>query len=635
MKTRWIPAVALACLLFAPFAARAVTDTWDGGGVNDLVTLNENWVDNTAPVSDIANTDLIFAGMTRLTPALVAPFSVRSITFNNTAGAFVTDGQPFLVGTGGIVNNDAQTMTLGNTFVRFSSVADATINAAVGGLTFPNTVTLPTNTLTVTGPASTSFGNISGSSALAKTGAGTMTWAPNLAVNLDLSIDGGTLTMAPDGTIDFFNRSSTIAVNGTSTFIINESLTLDGAQLTRSTEGAVNLAAGKTLTVQGGGDVAITGTYANTTASTITVTGAGSTLSTTSSLVLNGGSTLTVTADGDVTSGSTIQIGTTGNATAVMVDGAGSTFAGATLVLGANTNTGSLTFANNSAGTFTSIGLVPSPLGGATGMLSIESGADVTSNSLTIAMVSAANTGTVTVTGLGSTLSLATGSTIGAATGSSGTLNVNSGGVFNGGTGFTTVNPTGTINLDGGTLNLGGQLILNGTLAINGTGTIQGSGSLIKNGASTLALPNGNSYGGGTTLRGGTIIAGGISGALGSGDVTVESGAVKLTIRTGVLSAIDDTATLTLAGGGVPNVADNGFAELANGVNEILAGLILGGEIQRPGTYGSLLSPATFQSNEFFSGAGILTVIPEPGTASTLLGGFSGLVGLLRFRRRN
>src|SRR5687768_15448680 len=135
MKTRWILAVLIEALLLALPPARAVPDTWDGGGVNDLLTLDANWLDNSAPLSDLANTDLIFAGPVRLTPAVLAAFSARSITFNNTAGAFVIQGQPFDVGSFGIVNNDTQTMTFENR-VRFSGVANATINAAAGGLNF-------------------------------------------------------------------------------------------------------------------------------------------------------------------------------------------------------------------------------------------------------------------------------------------------------------------------------------------------------------------------------------------------------------------------------------------------------------------------------------------------------------------
>jgi fibronectin-binding autotransporter adhesin len=1107
MKTHRILALVIAAVLPLPFAARGVTDTWDGGGINDLLTLDDNWLDNSAPLSDLVQTDLIFAGSVRLTPAVLAAFSARSITFNNTAGAFVIEGQPFDVGSGGIVNSDTQTMTFDNR-VRFSGVADATINAVAGGLSFGNTVTGPSGTLTVAGGNPTRFTNFFTATRLNKLGAGTMTWSPTANAGIDLTIGGGTVTMGADGSPDLFTSSSSVAVNGTSTFNINESLTLDGAQVTRASGATLSVAAGKTFTMQNGGDAVITDTFTNNTASTIVVTGAGSTFSTTSFVTFNGGSTLNVTNGADVTSGGLVSIGLAGSAT-VTVDGTGSTLAGTSLVLGANSGTGNLTFTNNSGGTFTTIGLVTSAVGGASGTLNIESGSDITGTSLSVASATGVNTGTVTVTGAGSTLTLSganpagigsaslssgrlnvnssgtfnsgtglttvrptgtvsiaggvynsngnltidggrltrnsagilaldpgttltvqdggdvvidgefsnstastiavtgagstfstagilgiqngstlnvtaggrvdsgggtaaigtiggsgtvsvdgvgstltagslfsgqsglmgsvtfsngstgqfaliavdvsliagtngllaiqsgasvTGSelrvasasaansgivtiagsesaltltgaapaTIGALSASSGTLNVNTGGTFNSGTGLTTVNPTGTIsiaggiynsngdltinggqltrdaagaftmgsgrtltvqnggdafftvayvtttpstinvtgagstfstaaslnfghgsimnisaggsaalggagtanigvsggngtvtvdgngssltassaalgsngfdgaltfrngssgsflgmsvgssinadsvgtldiqsgakvdsgslnianqlaasrgivtitgtnsaltltgaatigaasastgtvnvqsggtfstgvgtssinatgtlNLDSGTLNLGGPLAVSGTMAITGTGAIEGTGSILKNGASTLTLPNSNSYAGGTSLRGGTIIAAAASGALGSGNVIVESGAVKLTIQTGVLSAIADSATLSLAGGGVPNVADNGFAELAAGVNEILTGLVLGTAAQPPGTYGSTLSSATFRSNEFFSGPGILTVIPEPHAATALLAGFSALLGLQRFRPR-
>ena len=92
-------------------------------------------------------------------------------------------------------------------------------------------------------------------------------------------------------------------VNGTGVFNINESLTLDGAQLTRASGADINLPAGKTLTVQNGGDAIITGVFINNSASTIAVTSAGSTFSTTSSLQLIGGSDTTVSAGGSLTAG--------------------------------------------------------------------------------------------------------------------------------------------------------------------------------------------------------------------------------------------------------------------------------------------------------------------------------------------
>ena len=75
--------IALEVVLLSPFVALAVTDTWDGGGADDDFSTNANWVDNSAPVSNLASTDLIFeiargdggCGGSRT-------FSVRSLTFN-------------------------------------------------------------------------------------------------------------------------------------------------------------------------------------------------------------------------------------------------------------------------------------------------------------------------------------------------------------------------------------------------------------------------------------------------------------------------------------------------------------------------------------------------------------------------
>src|SRR3954465_12509980 len=119
----------LLLFLLTPCIARAAVDTWDGGStVNDNITTNNNWADNTAPLSDILNTDLIFAGTTRLTPNVLTPFSAKSISFGSTAGAFVFGGQVLNVGVGGIGNGDAETMTFNNP-VSFAGTADTFMNA--------------------------------------------------------------------------------------------------------------------------------------------------------------------------------------------------------------------------------------------------------------------------------------------------------------------------------------------------------------------------------------------------------------------------------------------------------------------------------------------------------------------------
>jgi len=58
-------------------------------------------------------------------------------------------------------------------------------------------------------------------------------------------------------------------------------------------------------------------------------------------------------------------------------------------------------------------------------------------------------------------------------------------------------------------------------------------------------------------------------------------------------------------------IADQSFLMLGAGVNETVGGLILGGVAQTTaGTYGSSSSLATFKLDEFFAGAGVVTLAP-------------------------
>lgn len=135
-----------------------------------------------------------------------------------------------------------------------------------------------------------------------------------------------------------------------------------------------------------------------------------------------------------------------------------------------------------------------------------------------------------------------------------------------------------------------------------------------------LALSGTNTYSGGTVVHGGRVVllgsgTHGVQVSLGSGNVIVESAhatfagsSSRLVIETGVLDGIADTATLTLAGGNVAGVADDGCVELQLGVNEVVAGLVLGGVAQGLGTYGSTASSAAVKNDEYFSGPGIITV---------------------------
>ena len=117
-----------------------------------------------------------------------------------------------------------------------------------------------------------------------------------------------------------------------------------------------------------------------------------------------------------------------------------------------------------------------------------------------------------------------------------------------------------------------------------------------------------NTFSGGTIVEDGTLTVSGASATFGGGDVTVNAG--HAAISAGVTNAILDTAKLTLLGGGTPDFADVGFIDLAAGINERITALFLGAASQANGTYGSTLSAATFQNDDYFSGTGIITVGP-------------------------
>lgn len=210
------------------------------------------------------------------------------------------------------------------------------------------------------------------------------------------------------------------------------------------------------------------------------------------------------------------------------------------------------------------------------------------------------------------------------------TLYVGSGGVIiqngNGGIGIAAHTAAGTLHFGAEGSTVEGVVWANGSNTNTIGATLSGSGGMTKAGMGTLILTGDNTYTGTTYVGGGTLQVG--DGAntsnLGvTGDVTVANGAVLSLFNDDVIA---DTGTLRLEQFGL----FNGKVSLLAGVEDTVAALFFGDMEQAAGTYGSTLSAATFKNDTYFSGEGVLTVVPEPGSAALLLGG----LGVLMARRR-
>jgi fibronectin-binding autotransporter adhesin len=141
-----------------------------------------------------------------------------------------------------------------------------------------------------------------------------------------------------------------------------------------------------------------------------------------------------------------------------------------------------------------------------------------------------------------------------------------------------------------------------------------GSGGLTKGGAGMLTLAGDNMYTGTTYVAGGTLRVGnGMVGSdLGAGNINVAAGAV---LQISSASAIDDVAAVILDINGLYN----GKIILDTGINEQIGALYFGDVLQAFGTWGSLSSAADNRTDLYFTGTGILNVVPVPEPSTALL----------------
>ncbi len=592
----------------------ALAQTWNGASATtNNFNDGTNWVGGIAPVNN-GTANLIFGGVTRLSPVVNVVYDVNGITFNNTAGAFsIGGGLSLSVRSGGITNNDftSQTFTCPVVVNAFQNWSPAS-----GGLTFSGSITLnapltlnvPTNSVTLTNAT------ILGSGSLTKSGNSSATIG-NSSYSGPTVVTGGTLF---SGGANFLSDSSHVQLTGTGTLSLQNnsdtipSLTSNTGTIVDIGSGTLTLAANDSNTythggiIQGTGNVIKTGSHtaifaaSNTYTGTTTVSNgtlriSGSErLANTSSLTIAGGvvelSGATETVNSvSMTAGSLGEIGNPGGTLAASSFGlqAGTIYtnlSGSMTLTKTGSGTGTLSSSGNSFG----------------GGVNVSGGTLVTNAPDAIpdfATVNIGGSGTWQLSAVPETVSSITGS--------------------------------GSILLTNSTLTLGAS---NGSPTFTGVISDNVSASNVtKIGTGTWFVYGNNTYRGTTTLNAGSIYL-----------VTPERLAdnSSVVVNAGTFSVEDETVNqFTINGGAVTQNSSGG--QLRASVINLNAGIVdlpLVGDIGSKGTTGTvyLNQPNTFQL--FFIDNGVLEIYADAalgavGSAVTCNGGSLRIVTPMTLNR--
>ncbi len=420
------------------------------------------------------------------------------------AGSSVTVGADSIWGANGSTANvtfrNGATGALGLTHIAGTTVGEVhgNLNVESGAVVTANTLTLAASggittsgTITVDGVGSSLAQEGSFDLVVGHATEGTAT------INIH---NGGTFSTGTNSTT--VNATGTINISndiGNPSGILNvtSDLTVDGGTITRglSTNG-FNLTPGNTLTAKNDAQINFGSGYN-----------------------LDQGTTFDIQSGADFITSDYLDIGSNGNGT-LLVDGIGSsvTTGFSSYIWGNSGNTADVTFRNGAMGNLGQIFLANSSVSGTTGIFRVESGAAVLANNLNVAVLGGNTTGgTLIVNGVGSSLTQNGGSslTIGHATSGTAIVSVENSGTFTTGTGLTTVNATGIVQvITAGTFNLLGNLDLGGTIVLQDGGVFNtDTGLTTVNGSGTInvgVLGSGDfNANGNLTINGGTITRGG------------------------------------------------------------------------------------------------------------------------------
>lgn len=230
--------------------AFAATKTWDGGGGDNNMTTGANWDADTAPT---AGDDLVFpANVTNRTAVnnFTAGTSFNSITFSGAASAdstYTLSGSNSMTLVAGINNSMTGSASDIDHEIAFPLALNGTqtFQSANGNLTISGTLNTNTSALTIT-PGSGKFfiisGVISGSGAITKTGAGTLSLSgANTTYSGAITASAGRVIVEHNSGLGATSGATTISsgadltIGNCSEMTVAENITLTGDSSNTST----------------------------------------------------------------------------------------------------------------------------------------------------------------------------------------------------------------------------------------------------------------------------------------------------------------------------------------------------------------------------------------------------------------
>jgi hypothetical protein len=389
------------------------------------------------------------------------------------------------------------------------------------------------------------------------------------------TIAGGMMTVNKTGTVTIGSGSSAGALNA------KGNVTIDGGVIDRQS-GSFNLATGQTMNIQNGGRFT-SNSYTTATSAVYNIIGANSKLEITSgNLTIDDASHVNVSAGGRVTSAGGLNVG---NGTLSVTDSGSRASAVDTSTWGLGGKTATVHFSNAAIGTFGDVDLARSTTANTMANVTIDSGALLSTNLLTMAELGGATTSaTLTIDGSGSVLAINGDMTLGNASTGTATITVTNGGSLDVGIGgHTTLNTTGTININGGTADLGfltdnggtinltaGSLSYLGDLTIGTGGLLGTSLTLTSNRTLTLTGTTRVDVGQRLNLSGGSLSTGSLvndgiisftSGTLaitGAGGLVIGNGGPLTSLTLGSTRTLNVTQTTTITTGGSLTLSSGG-----------------------------------------------------------------------------